>query len=1066
MADLRLHRKLLEFLALQPGQGARTFWTALYLCLVIAAYLMLKSASKSLFLERLGAVNLPYVTIIIAGVVGLFVAGYVRLARRMNPPTLVVGTLAVLISNLVLFWWLDRMQFAWTYPVLYVWVGMYGVIATTQVWTLANDLFTTREAKRVFGVIGSGGIVGAISGGMLTRFLVVHIGTGNLLLIAAGIIFVALCLVLVLARHRLATHTRTDDQPPPRQLLDSLRIVFNSPHLRRVASLVLVTALATKMVDWQFNAVAEVAFDNEDSRTAFFGAFDASTGLIGFVLQALLTSRLLMLMGLGGTILIFPMALALGTVALIPTLSLWAATLAKGSDQTLKHSIDRSSRELVYLPVSRAIKIQAKSAIDMVVDRTGDGLAGFVQLGLITLLTMQGTSQLLMVRQMGLVNLLFIGLWLLVALRLRRSYVAELGRSIGEGRVEVGSWHEALGGAETMNAVRQSLESDDETIALAALELVENNPEWDLTPTLSKLARDGKPELRARALAVLLNPDNPNLPEGVSEAFQQEDQTLLAECIELQLSEDPAERRKLADAILARAGGSARGVWIALMVRRLGPEFGPVARTLLAELLKPDSPRATREVAATAVGMLPAEQSMTDLLTPLLDDDDPRIASAAARSLGAAAGVQQLATLVPLLGRASTRKAARLALQSRGDESARVLAECAGDERINRGARLRIPLVLAGIGSPRALSALAGLLVCDDQLMVRATGEALYRLRLKRPEWSLMPARDARELILSQAYKCRELSDLLTAIEADPPDERTPAWPLMTASLRSAYRRHHLAVFQTLCLCYSPKHIVMCRRSLLDNNLELRANAAELLDNLVPRRLWRELLPILYAEEFARDGPAKRRERRNPKEALLVLAGGDDRWLQACAVHLIGERGHEAGREQIERNLSSPDDCVREAAVRALERLERRINELSPMTVVEKVVALQSVAAFRGTAPEYLSLVAAVAEEMVFPAGSEICRQDDPPGDTYVLMDGEVEVERDGRSLGVLGRGDTVGTWALFEDEATQITARVVEETRALRIDRWGFDEVLGEHPEIARALIQQLVQRMRQLAG
>ena len=62
-------RGFLELLALKPGQGVRTFLTAFYLYLVVAAYLMLKSASKSLVLERLGAVKLPYVTIIIAVVV-------------------------------------------------------------------------------------------------------------------------------------------------------------------------------------------------------------------------------------------------------------------------------------------------------------------------------------------------------------------------------------------------------------------------------------------------------------------------------------------------------------------------------------------------------------------------------------------------------------------------------------------------------------------------------------------------------------------------------------------------------------------------------------------------------------------------------------------------------------------------------------------------------------------------------------------------------------------------------------------------------------------------------------
>ena len=110
--------------------------------------------------------------------------------------------------------------------------------------------------------------------------------------------------------------------------------------------------------------------------------------------------------------------------------------------------------------------------------------------------------------------------------------------------------------------------------------------------------------------------------------------------------------------------------------------------------------------------------------------------------------------------------------------------------------------------------------------------------------------------------------------------------------------------------------------------------------------------------------------------------------------------------------------------------------------------------------------MATVATEVPFPAGSEICKQDDPPGDMFVVLEGQLTLERDGEALGQLGPGDALGTWALFEDEPWQVTARAAEETRTLRIDRWGFEEALDEHPEIARSLIQQLIRRMRKLAG
>jgi hypothetical protein len=640
---------------------------------------------------------------------------------------------------------------------------------------------------------------------------------------------------------------------------------------------------------------------------------------------------------------------------------------------------------------------------------------------------------------MGIVNLVFLGLWLLIAIRLRRSYVDELARSIAEGRVEVGSWHEAMAGADTMTAVARALDSDEPEKTLAALDLVAANPQWDLGEVLGRLARDGSPEVRARALAILLDPDNPDLPEGVAGVFAREDQDLLAECIDLQMATAPEERKQRAEAILDRAGGPARGAWIALMVRRLGPEFRPVARGLLEQLLHESSPAAAREVAATAIGMVPLESGLADLLPDLLEDDDPKVASAAARSAGSIGGDERLANVVPLLGRTPTRQAARMALQSQGDSAIPVLMAAVERDDLDAKAKAKIPLVLSGIDSPEAMASLARLMSGDDPEMVATSSHALYRVRLKKPDGAMIPAREARELILAQAARCSRLIEQIQTLEQDPPEQQTAAWRLMLDSLRSAYARHHLAVFQTLCLCYSPRHIVNCRRSLVDKNLELRANAAELLDNLVPRKLWRELLPVLYREEFGETSRPASGPQASHK-ALEQLAAGQNKWLAEVAVHLRNERG--AGTEPA------------------------RENEMGALTVVEKVVALQGVEVFKDTPPEQLAVVAAIAEEVQLPAGTELSRQDDPPGDMWVLLEGSVVITRDGNKLGELGRGEALGTWALFEEEPQQVTATVSAEARALKIDRWGFDEAIDEHPEISRSLIRQLIRRMRKLAG
>nr|MCU0230545.1 hypothetical protein [Acidobacteriota bacterium] len=138
-----LHRTF----ALRRGEGRRALLLTLYLGVVIASYLILKAVRDALFISAFSAMKLPYVIFGIALLVGVFVDGYIRLSRRISAARLTTWTLAFFISNLVLFWFLARMGLRWLYPVLYIWVGFFGIAAPVQVWTLANEVFTTREAK-------------------------------------------------------------------------------------------------------------------------------------------------------------------------------------------------------------------------------------------------------------------------------------------------------------------------------------------------------------------------------------------------------------------------------------------------------------------------------------------------------------------------------------------------------------------------------------------------------------------------------------------------------------------------------------------------------------------------------------------------------------------------------------------------------------------------------------------------------------------------------------------------------------------------------------------------------
>jgi CRP-like cAMP-binding protein len=141
-------------------------------------------------------------------------------------------------------------------------------------------------------------------------------------------------------------------------------------------------------------------------------------------------------------------------------------------------------------------------------------------------------------------------------------------------------------------------------------------------------------------------------------------------------------------------------------------------------------------------------------------------------------------------------------------------------------------------------------------------------------------------------------------------------------------------------------------------------------------------------------------------------------------------------------------------------------SSVRPLTTVERAVALREVEAFRGVPMDQLAHVAAAARDEWCPADSMLFREGDPPGSLYVILQGKIRLERKGQVVGDAGANEPLGTWSLFYDHPRRAGARVVEDARVLVLDRDDFYDVLSEHVEVTRSLVQELVRRLLELAG
>lgn len=137
---------------------------------------------------------------------------------------------------------------------------------------------------------------------------------------------------------------------------------------------------------------------------------------------------------------------------------------------------------------------------------------------------------------------------------------------------------------------------------------------------------------------------------------------------------------------------------------------------------------------------------------------------------------------------------------------------------------------------------------------------------------------------------------------------------------------------------------------------------------------------------------------------------------------------------------------------------------MAELNIVEKVIALEGVELLQSLTPEQLSRIASVAKEVKYVPGRVILEPDKPLDALYVILDGAVELIRDGQRLHVSRQGEVLGAWALFDEEPMPVTARTLEDTKLLRISRDDFYDLLADNVEIAASIFSTLVKRFRKL--
>lgn len=295
------------------------------------------------------------------------------------------------IANILLFYGLfvSDLTHAYVARAFFVWMSVFNLFVVSVFWSFMADIFSDPQAKRLFGFVAAGGTIGALVGPVITAGLVGTIGPSNLLLIAAGLLAVAVICIHKLVHWSSHFGSETDPtkeeeaaRPMGGSIFAGIPLVLKSPYLLGIGLLILLyTTLATFLYFEQAEIVRD-AFSDSSHRTAVFAGMDFATNAITIIIQVFLTARIVERLGIAWTLALIPIGVAAGFLVLGFAPVLGVLIVMQVLRRAGNFSLAKPAREMLYVVLGKEEKYKAKNFIDTVVYRGGDAVSGWAYTGL------------------------------------------------------------------------------------------------------------------------------------------------------------------------------------------------------------------------------------------------------------------------------------------------------------------------------------------------------------------------------------------------------------------------------------------------------------------------------------------------------------------------------------------------------------------------------------------------------------------------------------------------------------------------------------------------------------
>ena len=920
-----------------PDERNRALLLFAYNFLATSIMVMGRIVRDTLFLNKYKGdrLMLSFMYIGVAILVSTATFFYTKKSSFYRMDKLITATFTIGIVFVLIFVGLVNNEISAAFSALYIFIELLGAFMMFQFWSFTNELLDSREAKRVLGFVGCGGIIASMAVGGSVGKLAALLGKVQYLLFIN-----AFCMLLCIAIVRFmggkyqsrllrGVVSKSLKAKQGKAAIPQVSI-SKTPYVKYIAVMIALIYVVVTLVDYQFKVVASDKITDPQKLAAYFGfVYSVFGGIFSLFFQLVATSRLLkfsIFMSLG----ILPAILTLSSIFFIavpPELMMFgfaaplvAITMAKSGDSAFRYTINDAAIQLLYIPLDPKIKSRTKAIIDGMVKPIFIGVSGFILLA-VSYLGKAGIVPSDVKLISWIVTVIGL-LWLGTIVSIRNRYLSVLIDNLKKKRF--GSNQFAVQPNVLQSIVSKAIESGDDEDLSMAIDMVTSAGNTALGRDFVPLLTKASPKIKIKILALMRSMESRYNTYNILKLFNDPDEDVRREAILTYGYSQMEKSIKHISPFLESEQIGIREAAVIALIKYAGVGGAMTAGSYLKAFLESED-ETNRAAAAYILGEL-GQKNMDQQLFVLLNDSSPvvrRFAVNAASKINSNVFIPKLFYM--LFDRSVSFDVAKV-LSKFGDKILEPAADILSNRLESYRLKSEVAKMLGDIYTSESFNLLASALETESDEMRNIVLNSLKKL-LSKIEKAALDKNELKVLLLKEIYQYFQTLYFSVQIRKN---LKTDCLSGVTETkLNNCYQR----IFSILSLMYG--------NSLFDNiyfnitrkfvSPSQRANALEIVDTIVDKEIRPIIVPLIESkneeEKLNLGHTFFNIKQMKTLDIIETFMADDSEWVRSVTLYAVAHEQISEFYGKIQMFLYDPSPLVRESALYALKYLGIKISD-------------------------------------------------------------------------------------------------------------------------------------------